>query len=269
MTDINRPKSSAWTNTRPKSSARANTWAIVLGLVGFICGYSGQTLLLKNGDSLGPLLGFFTGPIGLFVGVLLGMLSTRYQLSTGKNLLYLAIAAVAGSVGTLYLTVAEYKPIVQLIDAEIVGCEKVDKLLASRIKHWSEVFATQYQYGVTARPNWEQDIPDMVRTQPGVVLTVRIYQEAWVREQRWSWGSVSQRVDDWKNVNETKQVFAAIADPVPHSPCESFTIGERRFSEAAMENWNSRPPEKLSGFLWIRVLQQVPPEYVRYLPKSK
>lgn len=257
-------------NNRPQSQVRTFIWAIVLGLVGFICGYSGQILLLKNGDSLGPLLGFFTGPIGLFLGILLGELSTRYRLSTGQNLLYLAIAVVAGSVGTLYLTVAEYKPIAQLVDAEIVGCEKIDKLLASQTKYWSE---TDPNHSTMARPEvWEQDIPGMVRAQPGVVLTVRIYQQAWVREQRWSWGSVSQSVDNWKSVNETKQVFAAIADTVSHSPCERFTIGERRFSSVIWEDTTAKdfiPTEKISRFLWLPVLQQVPPEYVRYIHKSK
>lgn len=266
MTDINRPKSYAWIYTW----AIVPAWAIVLGLVGFICGYSGQLLLLKNGDSLGPLLGYLTGPIGFFLGALLGALSTWYRMSIGQNLLYLAIAAVAGSVGTLYLTVAEYKPIIQLVDAEIVGCEKIDKLLASQAKHWSEGDAANPR--PRARPNWEQNIRDMVLAEPGTVLTMRIYRQAEVREQRWSWGDVSQRVDDWKSINETIQVFAAIAGPVSHSPCESFTIGERRFSSVIWEKTTSKdflPTEKISRFLWLPVLQQVPPEYVRYLPKSK
>lgn len=258
-------------NNRPQSQVRTFIWAIVLGLVGLICGYSGQLLLLKNGDSLGPLLGiFFTGPIGLFLGILLGELSTRYRLSTGQNLLYLAIAVIVGSVGTLYLTVAEYKPIIKLVDAEIVGCEKIDKLLASQAKYWSEGDAANPRPRV--RPSWEQDIRDMVRAEPGAVLTMRIYRQAWVREQRWSWGDVSQSVDNWKSINETKQVFAAIADSVSYSPCESFTLGERRFSSVIWEETTSKdflPTEKISRFLWLPVLQQVPPEYVRYLPKSK
>lgn len=251
---------------RQVSFARMIIWTITLGLVGFICGSMGQSLLLAEMDNAAPVIGLFTGPIGLFVGAFLGALSTRFQLSPRQNLLSLVISLIIGSVGTLYLTVSEFTPTIQLVDAEIVGCESVDKRLVSQTKMWSEVAARPH---TNARPNWEQEIPDMLRAQPGVVLTMRIYQEAWVREQRWRWGGVSQRVDDWLSANETKQVFAAIAEPVSHLPCESFTIGERRFSALVWEKSNPTPPATLPAFLWLYVLQQVPPEYIRYIPKPK
>ena len=257
MTATNHPKSSAW----------AYTWVFTLGFVGFICGYFGQALLLAAQSDAAPLFGIVvSGPIGLFVGVLLGAWSTRLQLTNKQNLAYLLIAVIAVAVGTLYLAVSKYNETIQLVDAEIIGCEQVEQLLASQAKMWSEVAARPH---TNARPNWEQEIPDMLRAQPGVVLTMRIYQEAWVKEQRWSWGGVSQRVDDWQSVNETKQVFADIAEPVPHSPCKSFTIGERRFSALAWEKSNPTPPAKLPEFLWLYELQQVPPEYVRYIPRHK
>lgn len=254
---------------RPKSAARTYIWAIVLGFVGFIFGYFGQPLLLADPSAVASVIGSISlGLIGLFVGVLLGELSTRLHLSTRQNLLFLAIAVLAGTVGTLCLMVSKYRPDVWLVDAEIVGCERVDRLLASQTKMWSEVVVRPDNIR-SARPNWEQEIPDMLRAQPGAVLTMRIYQEAWVREQRWSWGGISKRVDDWKSANEIKQVFAAVTGPMPRSPCERFTIGERRFSALVWEKSNLTPPEKLPKFMRLPVLQEVPPEYVRFLPKSK
>jgi len=257
VTTVNRPKSSAW----------AYTWVFALGFVGFICGYFGQAILLAAQSDAAPLFGIVvSGPIGLFVGVLLGAWSTRLHLSNEQNLVFLLVAMIAVAVGTLYVAVSKYNETIQLVDAELVGCERVDRLLASQTEMWSEVAARPI---VNARPNWQQEIPDMLRAQPGVVLTMRIYQEAWVREQRWRWGGVSHRVDDLQSVNETKQVFAAIADPAPLSPCERFTIGERRFSALVWEKSNPTPPAKLPTFLGLRVLQQVPPEYIRYIPKPK
>ncbi len=258
MTDINRPQSKV---------LRAFVWPIVLGFVAFVCGVMGQSLLLAEMDNAAPVIGLFTGPIGLSVGIFLGVLSSRYHLSTKQNLFFLAIAVVAVSVGTLYLTVSEYRETIQLVDAEIVACEPVDKLLASQTKFWSEVAADQNKLNKRVRPNWEQDIPGMVRAQPGAVLTVRIYQEAWVREQKWRWGEISKRVDNWKNVNETKQVFAHVADPAPHSVCERFVIGERKFASETWETSNPTPPIELSHFLWLPVFQPVPPEYTRFIPK--
>ena len=250
----------------PKWVARPFIWAVALGFFGFICGFFGAGLLLADMGSAAPLLGIIVvGPIA-FLGVLLGELSALLRLGARQNLVFLAIAVTAVSVGTLYLAVSEYDQTIRLVEAEIVNCENVDQLLASKTKMWSEVVVRPTKIG-SARPNWEREIPDMLRAQPGAVLTMRIYQEAWVREQRWSWGGVSQRVDDWQSVNKTEQVFAALADPVPRSPCERFTIGERRFSAVAWEKSNSTPPEKLSRFLWLGVIQQVPPEFVRYIPK--
>jgi hypothetical protein len=251
----------------PKWIARPLIWAIVLGFVGLIFGYYGQDLLLAVPGNLGPLAGILvTGPMGLVLGVLLGGLSAHFRLSARRNLILLAIAALVGSVVSLYGSLPAYRQKVWLVDAEIVNCEHVDQLLASKTKMWSEVAARPH---TNARPNWEQEVPDMFRAQPGAVLTIRIYQEAWIRELEWSWGGISQRVDDWQSVNETKQVFAAIADPVPHSPCERFTVGERRFSAVTWEKSNSTPPEKVSRFLWLGVLQQVPPVFIRYIPKPK
>ena len=219
----------------------------------------GQSLLLAEMGTAAPLIGIIIAPIGFVVGALLGGLSVLIHLNTKQNLLFLATAVMIGSIGTLYLTVSEYRETIRLVDAEIVACEPVDKLLASQTKMWSEV--------TRVRPNWEQDIPSMVRAEPGAVLTLRIYQEAWVREQKWRWGGISKRVDNWKDVNETKQVFAHVADPISSSPCERFVISERKFSALVYEPSEPTPPEKLPAFLWLRVLQPVPPEYIRFIPK--
>lgn len=253
--------------------ARPLIWAIVLGFVGFIFGYYGQDILLVAPGSAAPLIGIVvTGPIGFLVGLLLGGLSARIHLSTKQNLIFLAIAALASSVGTLYFTVSEYRPAIWLVDAEIVGCEQVDQLLERKTKHWSrEVIRVKKEGIIDPRPNWEQEIPDMLQAKPGAVLSIRIYQEAWINEQKWSWGSISRRADSWKSVNENLQVFAPIiiTDPVQHSLCERFVLGERRFFALRSEHSNDYPPSKLAEFLQLRVLQQVPPEYIRYIPTPK
>lgn len=262
------PFSEVTTANRPKPSARTYTWAIALGLVGFICGYFGALKLLADPGGAAPVLGFFTGPLGLLVGALFGMWSTRFNLSSKQNLVFFIIAMIAVAVGTLYLAVSEYKETIRLVDAEIIGCEKVDRLLASQTKMWSEVVVRPTKIG-SARPNWQQEISDMLLAQPGVVLTIRIHQEAWVREQQWRWGGISKRVDAWRSIYETTKAFAAITDSEPISPCERFVLGERRFSALVWKKSNDTPPANLPSFLELFVIQDIPPEYVRYIPKTK
>jgi len=251
--------------TPDKYPGRHLIWAFTLGAVGLVCGYSGQAWLLKTGDSLGPMLGILlTGPAGFVVGIVLGGLSARKQLHTGRNVLFLTITALIVGIGSLYLTVAEYKPVVHLVDAEIVGCEPPDKLLQAQTIHWSARNGTPPN-----RPNWQQEVPEMVKTQPGGVLTIRIHQEAWVRQQQWRWGEVSIKVDKWKRTSEVKKVFAAISPPGDLAACAHFVVGTRNYSSVAWEDFDLLPPEKLSRFLWLPVLQQVPAAYIRYLPKDR
>jgi hypothetical protein len=169
--------------------------------------------------------------------------------------------------GTLYLAVSDYSEAGWLVYVEVTGCERVDRLLESQTKMWSEVVTSPAKIG-SARPNWKRDVPDMLLAQPGVVLTVRILQEVRVREQKWRWGGISRKVDAWRSTNKTNQVFAGVAESASHSPCERFAIGERRYSALVWEQANDTPPEKLPAFLRLYVLQQVPPEYVRYMPKT-
>lgn len=259
MTTSNHPKSSAWTYA----------WAFALGFVGFVCGYFGQALLLADQSDAAPLFGIVvTGPIGLFVGVLLGAWSTRLHLSNKQNIAFLLIAVVTGAVVTLYVAVSKYRETIKLIEAEIVSCERVDRLLEIKSKHWSKEAVRVLREGVgNPRPNWEQEIPGMLQARPGAVLSIRIYQEAWVSEQKWRWGSISLRVDNWQSSNENQQVFAAITDLSSHAPCERFVLGERGFFALVWEPSSEYPPNKLAQFLGLFELQQVPRAYVRFIPE--
>ena len=98
-------------------------WAIVLGFVGFIFGAMGQPLLLADPSNVAILWGFIIGPKGFVVGALLGGLSVLLHLNTKQNLYFLAVAAIVAAVVAIYLTVAGYRPTVDLVDAEIIGCE--------------------------------------------------------------------------------------------------------------------------------------------------
>ena len=47
-------------------------WALLTGTVGFLGGFVGPMMLLPD-SNLGPLLGFVTGPVGAYAGVLMGV----------------------------------------------------------------------------------------------------------------------------------------------------------------------------------------------------
>lgn len=246
-------------------TVRVATWSVVLGSVGLLCGYFGPLQLLAEPGSAAPLLGIFvTGPLGFVLGGLLGWLSVALHWNTKQNVLLFAFAVIAGASSSLFLAVSDYKASGRLADGEIVGCEKVDQLLAAKTKEWSEIVAKAKYANV--RRNWKEEIPSMVSAQPGAVLSLRIYRETSAREQRWRWGETSRKVDDWKSTDKVVQVFGPVSGTTSLSPCEQFVVGERRFFRLVWEKSNDTPPSRVTAFLGLYVLQDVPPEYRDYLP---
>jgi hypothetical protein len=53
-------------------------WGVILGIVGFVCGFVGPVIFTPEANQ-GPLLGIFiTGPLGVVVGLVVGfVLSLR------------------------------------------------------------------------------------------------------------------------------------------------------------------------------------------------
>ena len=72
----------AWTRTAAVDSSLARSvsyWALVIGAIGFVCGFFGP-MIFAPGANQGPLLGIFiTGPLGALAGALGGLVHWLVQ----------------------------------------------------------------------------------------------------------------------------------------------------------------------------------------------
>src|SRR6266568_4589191 len=104
--------------------------AVVLGGVGFVCGFFGPGYIggMVGVDmTLGPLLGFFMGPAGFCLGALVGFVCALVRLGPGSFLAVLGFSALGVAVVTLYASIPDpkygYKG--TIIDAQIQGCGSI------------------------------------------------------------------------------------------------------------------------------------------------
>ena len=240
-------------------------WAASLGLAGFIFGYFGNFLLSKHPDNLAPLIGIlFTGPIALILGAILGVVQGSTQSDENKVKLRLTIAIAMVALISLAVTAPSYKPDVQLVEAKILSCENISKLLQKRIDHWHlEVArATQSNLAVV-RKGWEKDILTMVSKRPGIVLELQLMKSTWLKKRVWRGNFIQQKVDPWKSEIRKERVYFDDA----RSTCEKKQIDKHDIYLLDYERSKGFPPSGLVEFLGLRVLKAVPESYSEYLPR--
>src|SRR6267142_6822862 len=82
-------------------------WAVVLGLVGFVCGFVGPMVFSADANQ-GPMLGIFiTGPGGALLGAMLGVIVGAVRPPAAVAAKALVVAAVALAAVCLYFSMPE------------------------------------------------------------------------------------------------------------------------------------------------------------------
>src|SRR5215831_15693634 len=103
-------------------------WCIVLGIVGFLCGFVGPILLAPEANQ-GPLLGIFiTGPGGALAGVVLGSIVRVLNPEPRVASLALRVAAAILAAGTLYVCIPGPHLRAAVVDANIRSCVPVSSM---------------------------------------------------------------------------------------------------------------------------------------------
>jgi hypothetical protein len=230
-------------------------WAVVLGLVGFVCGFVGPMVFSPDANQ-GPMLGIFiTGPGGALLGAMLGVIvgAARPPVAVAAKALVVAAAAVAAV--CLYFSMPEPRYYANVVDAEIVGCAAPDSLKDKAFEYWNGEVAK------IARPpshaSWKEDFDGMVARFPGVVLDVRIARETKLYENRKPWNRGAFIAQPWGNGDAPSQYFARFAG----GSCETYPVGQHELYLANGEDAKLWPPEVLSNFLDLQVLEPLPARF--------
>ena len=116
----------------------AGTWALVLGVVGFVCGFVGPMVFSPDANQ-GPLLGLFiTGPGGALLGAILGLIvgAARPPAAVGRKAL--VVVSVALAAVCLYFSMPQPQYHANVVDAEIVGCAAPDAIRDKAMDYWDD-----------------------------------------------------------------------------------------------------------------------------------
>lgn len=236
-------------------------WMLVLGAVGFLCGFVGPMILSPDANQ-GPLLGLLiTGPGGALLGAALGLIVglVRVPQPIARKAL-LAVSILLAGV-TLYWSMPEPHYYANVVDAEIVGCGPPASLRDKAMDYWDGRIAKVTW--AAPRVGWRQDFDRMVAADPGVVLDVRVLREAKLYENRKPWNRGTFTANPWGSGDAPTQYFARFAG----GSCEDYPANSHAVYLTKGENANLWPSEVLSNFLDLQVLEPLPAEFRRVVPQ--
>jgi len=232
-------------------------WFLSLAASGFISGFVGPIIFLPDSNT-GPIIGLFiTGPGGLALGVILGLLCALLSPATETRWKVLIAANVAVASGTLIFCILVPQPnlVGEVIDAQIQSCKSPDKIMAAAIEDWEK--RIEKVTWAAPRNGWKEDTQSMLREDPGVVLEVKILRKNAIYEKQKIWNKGVRYAEGWRSEYETKSYFARYAG----GSCDGYPIGAQAQyfpPHATSKEW---PSKELPIFLDMLVLESIPAQY--------
>jgi len=238
----------------------AGTWALVLGVVGFVCGFMGPMVFSPDANQ-GPMLGIFiTGPGGALLGAVLGMIVGAVRPPATIAAAALVIVSSGLAAVCLYFSMPAPKYYANVVEAEILGCETPAAIREKAMDYWDDRIAKVTW--AAPRANWREDFDRMLVTSPGVVLDVQIVRESKLYENRKPWNRGTFVARPWGTGDAPTQYFARFAG----ESCKSYPKGQRALYLGTGESAKLWPPEILSNFLALQVLEPLPSRFRNVIP---
>jgi hypothetical protein len=230
-------------------------WPLLLGAIGFAAGFFGPIFLNPDANQ-GPLVGIFiTGPGGALAGLILGVLMRLSATEPALQWRLLAASCALLGVGTLIFCLPEPAWRGEIIEAEVMACYAPEDLLAPAIERWEQAVANAPWANVPA--NWQERIPQMLASDAGVVLAMRVHRQSRIYERRRPWNRGEIFVTPLGAPAEpVKRYFARDAS----RDCTAYqsrgtALYHPRAESAQAPTW---PPSQLPNFLSLTVLGPVP-----------
>ncbi len=241
---------------------------VVLGGIGFFCGFLGPIVLTPNANQ-GPLLGIFiTGPLAVLVGlVLAGLLLARHATSKTIVRVFFTSAILIGLLTLLWAASPRWEDRLhaEILDAEILSCEQPSALISQAKARWLD----EERKGIAFcfRPGWQKDdesIKNTAAEDKGVVATLHVYRVIHIFESKkpWDSGTLYAKPLPEKEVEvySTGKYFIWYKE----DPGEVCKPGVRRlfYCRLSQPYVESNPPTYLPQYLFIYMeLEDVPKEY--------
>lgn len=236
---------------------RVALWALSSGAVGLFCGYSGNLIQAQYPGSVAPLVGmFFTGPLAAAIGAGIAFVLNRTRASVALNGLLLIGWLLLVAKLSWKLTEPGFEPAAELVEAQIVGCTELPRVLPEQLLHWrAEAERVSKMPGPDrVRADWERHLPAMLSARRGVLLTIERARAAWLRERAWSNGRVDRDLEKVVDSRRQERVFLNFED----GKCQAQLMKLAGPYLFCFEHSGEFPPTRLPEYLGVWVMRPVP-----------
>lgn len=231
--------------------------AVVLGAVGFLCGFLGPIALSPDANQ-GPLLGIFiTGPGGAVAGLLLGIVLGALEVSRATARVARVTAALVVAGVTLFFSTPEPEYRAGIVEGEVRGCAPPASMKEQALERWEQ--ALSRSTGAEPRPGWREDLERMLLENRGVVLRMAVSRQTAVYENRKPWNRGTLHARPWKAGERERSYFASYAG----GSCESYPLGERTTYAVTGQTSRAWPPEILANLLGLSTVEPLSAAYSR------
>ncbi|RIL04441.1 MAG: hypothetical protein DCC71_14080 [Proteobacteria bacterium] len=236
-------------------------WALVLGAIGFVCGFFGPIALAPEANQ-GPLLGIFiTGPGGFVLGLVVGVVLRTARVPVRRQWQALAATSALLAAATLVLATPPPRRLGRIVDAEVAGCESADARAAQAVERWQTRIAEVTW--AEPRDGWRDGVAQMLAREPGVVVELRVLRRRELSELRKPWNAGRLDASAWEAA-ETREAYWL---PQADASCDAALAAPRGFWLPTSQTERSWPPERLPNFLGLMTLAPVPAQYAAFLDR--
>ena len=237
-------------------------FAIAFGLDGFVCGSLGPIYL--HPTSNGPLFGFFTGPTAAVIGACVGVVVAVLRPTRKTTCLLFLGFMVAITVTILYFSLPPDQITGFIVDVEVVDCQSPNAAVLAKVDYWKGRVPRAPSW-VYSRPGWEEDVENMVKEDPGIILTVKVKRRRDIYTKRKSWNNGEIYAEGWTQWSSNPEYLQRCYLRTATDSCGQYSVGSHHVFLLDYDHSNSWPPDTVPGFLMIPFVSDVPQEYRRFV----
>jgi hypothetical protein len=237
-------------------------WACVLGIVGFLSGFIGPTVLAP-GANQGPMLGLFiTGPGGALLGAILGWLVGLLRIPEPIASRSLYVVGMVEAVIVLYVCIPAPQFRADIVDAEIRRCVDPESLREATVNRLNQIAAARPPLNKPIR--WGEAFDRALAENTGVVIEVHIFRRSRLYENEALWNRGTLVVKPWVSANEQSTYFASYLG----KDCAGYTNRPRSMLVATghVSIW---PPAYIAEMLELKVAGPPPADVASLLAALK